>query len=206
MLFSDSLLGSGRAAEVIDVGVNGVRVTPMLMESIRAERSPDRRGQRAIAIHGGGLENLGSQRSWSLSPFTWEIHHASISPSVGRSVVLSHDQPRQCEGVSGIQPWTARTATLVLRPHWASDYGKFPMFSERSTHRHRPEGAEIASSTPEDAGFIDLPGLEPYMKGCCSACVTSRGSAEEPCHRGPRPRRRPRRSRRPGPSGCHRSG
>ena len=107
-------LGSGRAAEVIDVGVNGVRVTLMLMESIRAERSPDRRGQRAIAIHGGRSENLGSQRSWSLGPFTWEIRNASISPSVGRSVVPSHDQPRQCEGVPGIQPWTARTATLVL--------------------------------------------------------------------------------------------
>ena len=36
-------LGSGRAAEVIDLGVNGVRVTVMPTASSRAERSPDQR-------------------------------------------------------------------------------------------------------------------------------------------------------------------
>ena len=34
-------LGSGRAAEAIDLGVNGVRVTVMPTASSRAERSPD---------------------------------------------------------------------------------------------------------------------------------------------------------------------
>ena len=36
-------LGAGRAAEVIDLTVNGVRVTLMPTTSSRAERSPDRR-------------------------------------------------------------------------------------------------------------------------------------------------------------------
>jgi hypothetical protein len=36
-------LGSGRAAEVIDLAVNGVRVTVMPTASSRAERSPDTR-------------------------------------------------------------------------------------------------------------------------------------------------------------------
>jgi hypothetical protein len=36
-------LGSGRAAEVIDLSVNGVRVTLMPTVSSRAERSPDAR-------------------------------------------------------------------------------------------------------------------------------------------------------------------
>ena len=36
-------LGTGRAAEVIDLGVNGVRVTVMPTASSRAERSPDPR-------------------------------------------------------------------------------------------------------------------------------------------------------------------
>jgi hypothetical protein len=58
-------LGAGRVAEVVDLGVNGVRVTVMPTASSRAERSPDSWGQRAITPHGGDLENLGSQRSWS---------------------------------------------------------------------------------------------------------------------------------------------
>ena len=36
-------LGTGRAAEVIDLGVSGVRVTAMPTASSRAERSPDQR-------------------------------------------------------------------------------------------------------------------------------------------------------------------
>jgi hypothetical protein len=36
-------LGSSRAAEVVDLGMYGVRVTVMPTASSRAERSPDRR-------------------------------------------------------------------------------------------------------------------------------------------------------------------
>ena len=43
-------LGTGRAAEVIDLGVNGVRVTVMPAASSRAERSLDQR-ESAIFLH-----------------------------------------------------------------------------------------------------------------------------------------------------------
>ena len=42
-------LGSGGTAEVIDLGMNGVRVTVMPLASSRAEQSPAPRGQRTIA-------------------------------------------------------------------------------------------------------------------------------------------------------------
>jgi hypothetical protein len=48
--------GSGFAAEVFVLGMKGFRVTVM-PASRRATRSPDRRKQRAIAVHGGRLEN-----------------------------------------------------------------------------------------------------------------------------------------------------
>ncbi len=137
-------LGRGGTAEVIDLGVIGVRVTVMPTASSRAERSPDPRGQRTIALHGGGLENslrwpqsrsgfparrcrlvslesltyvihllaevIGSQRSWSLAdsrehpPCVDLLEHRTE----GRAIT---GKPRQCEGVPGTQPRTARTAT-----------------------------------------------------------------------------------------------
>jgi hypothetical protein len=50
-------LGTGRAAEVIDLGVNGVLATLMPTSSSRAERSPDPRESAIfleLAEHGGG--------------------------------------------------------------------------------------------------------------------------------------------------------
>ncbi len=42
-------LGMGRSVEVIDLSVNGVRVTLMPMVSSRAERSPDPRAEKLAA-------------------------------------------------------------------------------------------------------------------------------------------------------------
>jgi len=87
---------------------------------------PIREPKGHIPIRGGCLENLRRIRFLILEPLTCEIRHASISPGVGPSVMLSRDQPREGEGVPGRQPWTARTTTPVLRPHRASDHGKAP--------------------------------------------------------------------------------
>ena len=61
-------LGPGRAAEVVvDLGVNGVRVTVMPVASSRAERPRRPRGQRAIPVHGGRLESFRKPATWSLA-------------------------------------------------------------------------------------------------------------------------------------------
>src|SRR5208337_1640352 len=39
------------------------------------------------------------------------VRHASIGPSVGRWILVSRDQPRQCADGPGIRPSTARTTT-----------------------------------------------------------------------------------------------
>ncbi len=60
-------LGTGRVAEVVDLGVNGVRVTVMSAVFCRAERLSDSRGPWAMARHGRRRENSASQRSWCLA-------------------------------------------------------------------------------------------------------------------------------------------
>ncbi len=63
-------LGPGRAAQVVvDLDVNGVRVTVMPVASSRAERSPDRGDKEQFPFMVDVWRVLGSQR-----PGPWPIH------------------------------------------------------------------------------------------------------------------------------------
>ncbi len=63
-------LGPGRAAQVVvDLDVNGVRVTVMPVASSRAERSPDREDKEQFPFMVDVWRVLGSQR-----PGPWPIH------------------------------------------------------------------------------------------------------------------------------------
>ena len=90
--------GMGRAAEVVDLGVNGVRVTVMPTAPNRAERLPDPTGQGVLSIHGGRLEKLGSQRPWSLasSRGTSAMPRSPRTSAVGSCCHMKTEAMRGC--------------------------------------------------------------------------------------------------------------
>ncbi len=86
-------LGSGRVAEVVDLNVNGIRVTLLPTASSRAERSPDRRA--ASDLPGTLRTGLRLPRSDGASRAEIEPDRAKCAPlPVAWVYEISADEPQ----------------------------------------------------------------------------------------------------------------